>query len=119
MKTSWYPETITVEIVDKDNPHRTVSVLPTTDNPNINGIPVINADWSSVSPTSLSIKTTLEKIQTASDYRQTYVFLDSWLADERVSTITHSSTALWLSLVETFVWWWVSPNFYLSTRTFS
>ena len=48
MSKIWYPETLTVEIVDKDNAHRMVSVLPTEENPNINWIVITGPDGSSV-----------------------------------------------------------------------
>lgn len=109
-----YPETFTVELVDKDNAHRMVSVLPTTENPNIHWIVVTGPNWESV-----WIKTKLENIKSSSDYKQELTFIDPWTIDERISTIVHSSISLWLSLTETFVWLWTSPNYYLSTITLS
>lgn len=106
-----------VQIQDWGTSQRKASVVVSSDVTK-NALVVSNPDWSNIA-TSTSLKTTLEKIQTASDYEQTYTFLDSWLTDERISTIVHSSASLDLSLTETFVWAGTSPNFYLATRTYS
>jgi hypothetical protein len=61
----------------------------------------------------------IEKIKSARDYVRTFTFLDAGLSTERISTIVHSSTTLGDSITETFVWAGVSPNFYVSTITYS
>lgn len=87
-----------VGIQDKDT-NRVASVVPVYSDPTKNWLVVTNPDGSPI-----STGTTLEKIQTASDYVQTYTFLDAGTDDERLTTIVHSSASLWLSLTQTFTW---------------
>lgn len=114
MNQLWHPETITVELIDKDNPRRAVSILQTIENPNIHWVVVIWADGNAV-----WAKTKLEKIQSSDDYSQVYTRLEAWLPNERISTIIHSSTSLLLSVTETFTHWWTAPNYYLISSVLS
>ena len=48
--------------------------------------------------------TNWEKLQSAPDLAQSFTYLDAGDADERVSTVTYSSTTLGLSIVETYTY---------------
>lgn len=112
------PQQNRICLADKNSPLVLASIIATA-TPSINGLVVVNPDGTTVWGSPTASKTTLEKIQTASDYKQTFTFLDAWTADERIGTIVHSSASLALSLTETYVWAWSTPNFYLSTITIS
>lgn len=63
--------------------------------------------------------TGIERLKQASDYKQTFTYLDAGTVDERINTITHSSTILGETIIETFVYAGTSPNYRVSTITLS
>lgn len=89
-------------------------VVDTSADPTKSWLVVTNADGSSV-----WLSTDILKIQASDDYKQEFTRLDAWLPNERISTIVHNSILLWLSITETFIYWWTAPNYYLISSTLS
>lgn len=67
----------------------------------------------------IDIPDEFENLKNAPDYLQTFAYYDAGTLDERINTITHSSTLLGYSYIETFAYAGASPNYRISSITLS
>ena len=78
------------------------------------GEPAVNVTW----------KVTLEvwdiyDISNSSDLQTDFTYLDLWSADQRIDTIQYSSVLLWKNYLETYNYWWVAWDYYITSITTS
>ena len=77
----------------------------------------LKADLTETQPVSLLQSNLVKMEQEAADLVKTFAYLDEGLADERVSTIIYTSTALALSVTKTFVYAGGAGTYRVSTIT--